>query len=135
MTSLQCINCNVRLSRRRRHALSNDGEDIVNTNRLWTYLRDLHPEDKACVRCWLRVRTKDTSPNEDIQPVEPYQQESDNSELMCAACGQSLTPDNTACLLEHQQTPSINEVCEVCWGQVCNLNFYVPDGLCCFKLK
>lgn len=67
------------------------------------YLFQLHPDDKACVLCWLRVRTKDTSLNEDIQSVQPNQQKSDNSELMCAACGQSLTLNNTACLLEHQQ--------------------------------
>ncbi|KAF9796613.1 hypothetical protein SFRURICE_012706 [Spodoptera frugiperda] len=51
MTSLQCINCYVRLSRRRRHALSNDGEDIVNTIRLWTYLRDITPDDHVYHEC------------------------------------------------------------------------------------
>ena len=56
MTSLQCINCNVRLSRIRRHALSDESEDIVNTIRLWTYPRDVSSfQITFCVRvCQLR---------------------------------------------------------------------------------
>ncbi|KAF9797250.1 hypothetical protein SFRURICE_006232 [Spodoptera frugiperda] len=61
MTSLQCINCNVRLSRRRRHALSNDGEDIVNTIRLWTYLRDVN--DHVYHECWQLASHSSSSDN------------------------------------------------------------------------
>lgn len=41
MPNVQCINCYVRLSRIRRHALTDENDVLVNTIRLWTYPREV----------------------------------------------------------------------------------------------
>ncbi|CAH0605453.1 unnamed protein product [Chrysodeixis includens] len=82
MSSLQCVNCNVRLSRIRRHALSDESEDVVSTIRLWTYPREITPADHVCHACWQLATHSHLSENIPRRQV--------GHQIVCVVCGRSL---------------------------------------------
>ncbi|CAH2097331.1 unnamed protein product [Euphydryas editha] len=82
MTSLQCVNCNVRLFRMRRHALFDESADLINTIRLWTYPRDITPTDHICHACWQLASYSSSSENMPTRQVGHHS--------ICVVCGRSI---------------------------------------------
>ncbi|RVE41010.1 hypothetical protein evm_014339 [Chilo suppressalis] len=82
MSSIQCINCNVRLDRIRRHLLMNESEALVDTIRFWTYPREITPSDHICHACWELATHSSTSESTTTRHV--------GHRHVCVVCGRSI---------------------------------------------
>ncbi|KAF9409278.1 hypothetical protein HW555_011313, partial [Spodoptera exigua] len=131
MASLQCINCNVRMSRIRRHALLDENEELINTIRIWIYPRDITPADYVCHACW-QLASHAHSSNDISRRRVGYQHLRSEDEA-CVPCWLRARRARIAPPVDDLQTPSPDQVdvelsilmCAVC-GQ--SLTTTTSDG-------
>ncbi|CAG9790271.1 unnamed protein product [Diatraea saccharalis] len=125
--SLRCINCDIRVTRIRRHLLSNESEALREVIRLWTYPREITNADYICHACWelANAQTTDNVPNQDRQV---------GHQNICVGCGRSILRLSSRIILREnpateegpivdiisqwihpRQLTAMDQACTACW--------------------
>ncbi|KAL4703056.1 hypothetical protein ACJJTC_009738 [Scirpophaga incertulas] len=125
VTSIRCINCELRLSRTRIR-LSNANEGVVNVIRQWTYPRELAENDYICLQC------RNLASNASSHIVVPERQVGHQN--VCVGCGRSILRTSSRLILrqedmdgnralvrifsqwiQHRELTSTDQACTPCW--------------------
>ncbi|KAL4721591.1 hypothetical protein ACJJTC_018552 [Scirpophaga incertulas] len=99
MSLLRCINCDIRVTRIKRHLLANESEALRNVFRVWTYPREATNSDFICQACWELGNAQVTGANSLVNEGKPG-----GHHNICIGCGRSILKLSSRIILRENRT-------------------------------
>ncbi|KAL4706725.1 hypothetical protein ACJJTC_014480 [Scirpophaga incertulas] len=99
MSLLRCINCDIRVTRIKRHLLANESEALRNVFRVWTYPREATNSDFICQACWELGNAQVTGANSLVNEGKPV-----GHHNICIGCGRSILKLSSRIILRENRT-------------------------------